>query len=171
MLVCTADTHGWTIWMHFMSPPTVPSKKLRGFMEGLGARLTVWEPDRAVIEMDVRDDHLNAIDVVHGGVIASLLDTAGAHAGTYCTVPGNVRLAMTVSMTVTLVGNVPSGRIVADARKRGGGRTIFVSSVDVSDGGGTLLATGEVVCRYGRGSDRPEGIAAPERSGGMDAGK
>lgn len=140
-------------------PPSVG--KLKGFMGSLGARLILWEPDRAAIEIDVGAGHLNAIDVVHGGVIAALLDTAGAHAGTYCTVPGNVRLAMTVSLTVNLIGNVSAGRIVADARKRGGGRTIFVSSVDVHDGDGTLLATGEVVCRYSRGSHLPEGIARP----------
>lgn len=145
-----------------MDAPVPPTKKLRGFMEGLGARLTAWEPDRATIELDVAEKHLNAIDVVHGGVIAALLDTAGAHAGTFCTVPGNVRLAMTVSMTVSLLGNIPEGRLIAEARKRGGGRTIFVSSVDVRDGTGRLLATGEVTCRYARGSDRPEGVPAPD---------
>ena len=85
-------------------------------MEGLGARLTAWEPDRATIELDVAAPHLNAVDVVHGGVIAALLDTAGAHAGTFCTVPGNIRLALTVSMTVSLLGNIPAGRLVAEAR-------------------------------------------------------
>lgn len=145
-----------------MDAPAPPTKKLRGFMEGLGARLTAWGPDHATLELDVAEKHLNAIDVVHGGVIAALLDTAGAHAGTFCTVPGNVRLAMTVSMTVSLLGNVPAGRLIANARKRGGGRTIFVSSVDVRDGAGRLLATGEVTCRYARGSDRPEGVAAAD---------
>ena len=139
--------------------PSLPAKKFRGFMENMGAKLTTWELDRAIIELDVQANHLNAIDVVHGGVIAALLDTAGAHAGTYCSVPGNVRLAMTVSMTVNLMGNISSGRLIASARKRGGGKTIFVSSCDVTDGGGTLLATGEVTCRYGRGSHLPEGIA------------
>lgn len=134
------------------------TKKFRGFMQQMGARLTVWELDRAVIEMEVRDIHLNAIDVVHGGVIAALLDTAGAHAGMYCTVPGNVRQAMTVAMTVNLLGNVSAGRLIADARKRGGGKTIYVSSCDVTSGDGDLIATGEVTCRYGPGSYRPEGI-------------
>ena len=136
----------------------IATRKFRGFMERMGARLTVWEPDRAVIEMDVRDIHLNGIDVVHGGVIAALLDTAGAHAGMYCTVPGNIRQAMTVSMSINLLGNLSDGRLIAEARKRGGGRTIYVSSCDVTSGDGVLLATGEVTCRYGPGSHRPEGI-------------
>jgi uncharacterized protein (TIGR00369 family) len=136
-------------------------KRFRGFMAEMGATLTVWELDRAVIEMDVGDVHLNAIDVVHGGVIAALIDTAGAHSGIFCTVPGNIRQAMTVSLNVNLMGNVASGRLMADARKRGGGKTIFVASCDVTDEAGNLLATGEVTCRYGRGSHLPEGITPP----------
>lgn len=134
------------------------TKEFSGFMAGMGARLTTWELDHAVIEMEVDDRHLNAIDVVHGGVIAALLDTAGAHAGIFCTVPGNIRQAMTVSLTVNLMGNLSTGRLIADARKRGGGKTIFVATCDVTDGKGMLLATGEVTCRYGRGSHLPEGI-------------
>ena len=141
-------------------PPAPAPRKLKGFMADMGAVLTVWEPDRAVIEMTVGDRHLNAIDVVHGGVIAALLDTAAAHAGIHCAVPGNVRQAMTVSMTVNLLGNLSAGTLVADARKLGGGKTIFVSSCDVTDGEGRLIAPGQVTCRYGPGSHHPDGIVA-----------
>ena len=135
--------------------------KLNGFLDKIGGRLTVWEPDRTVIELDVADLHLNGIGVVHGGVMATLIDTVGARAGVFCTVPGNVRQAMTVSLNVNLVGNVGEGVLIAEARVRKAGKTIFVSSCDVHDGDGNLLATGEVVGRYGRGSHLPEGIPAP----------
>lgn len=135
--------------------------KLNGFLDKIGGRLTVWEPDRTVIELDVADLHLNGIGVVHGGVMATLIDTVGARAGVFCTVDGNVRQAMTVSLNVNLVGNVGEGVLIAEARVRKAGKTIFVSSCDVHDGDGNLLATGEVVGRYGRGSHLPEGIPTP----------
>lgn len=134
---------------------------LNGFLDKIGGRLTIWEPDRTVIELDVDDLHLNGIGVVHGGVMATLIDTVGARAGVFCTVPGNVRQAMTVSLNVNLVGNVGEGVLIAEARVRKAGKTIFVSSCDVHDGDGNLLATGEVVGRYGRGSHLPEGIPVP----------
>ena len=134
--------------------------KLNGFLDRIGGRLTVWEPERAVIELDVVPLHLNGI-VVHGGVMATLIDTVGARAGVFCTVDGNIRQAMTVSLNVNLVGNVQEGMLIAEARVRKAGKTIFVSSCDVHDGNGNLLATGEVVGRYGRGSHLPEGIPAP----------
>jgi len=138
--------------------------QLNGFMHNLGGRLTTWEPDRAVIELDVAEYHLNGIGVVHGGVMAALIDTVGARAGLFCAVDGNIRRAMTVSMNVNLVGNVREGSMIAEGRVRKAGKTIYVSSCDVHDHDGNLLATGEVVCRYTRGSHLPEGIAAPGES-------
>ena len=137
-----------------------PKKSFRGFMDAIGARMTEWSPERATIEVDVSDIHLNGIDVVHGGVMASLIDTAAAHAAIYCPVAGHIRQAMTVSMHVNLVGNVKTGTLVASARVRKAGKTIFVSACDVHDQDGNLLATGEVVGRYGRGSHLPQGIPA-----------
>lgn len=137
-------------------------KKLNGFIARMGAELTHWDPDRVVIEMPVEDLHLNGIGVVHGGVIGALIDTAGARAGIFCTVEGNTRSAMTVSLNVNLVGNVSEGVLVTEARLRKAGKTIYVSSCDVHDGDGNLLATGEVVCRYARGSHLPEGMPASE---------
>jgi acyl-coenzyme A thioesterase PaaI-like protein len=71
---------------------------------------------------------------------------------------------MTVSLNVNLVGNIKEGVLVAEGRIRKAGKTIFVSSCDVHDRDGNLLATGEVVGRYGRGSHLPEGILAPDGS-------
>jgi uncharacterized protein (TIGR00369 family) len=133
-------------------------KQLNGFIAKMGAELTYWDAERVVIEMPVADLHLNGIGVVHGGVIGALIDTAGARAGIFCTVEGNRRSAMTVSLNVNLVGNVSEGVLITEARLRKAGKTIYVSSCDVHDGDGNLLATGEVVCRYARGSHLPEGV-------------
>lgn len=133
-------------------------KKFVGFLDHMGGRLTEWGPDRCVAELDITDMHRNGINVVHGGVYASLIDTVGAHAGIFCTVAGNTRKAMTISLNVNLVGSATEGTLITTARVRKAGKTIFVSSCDVHDGDGNLLATGEVVGRYGRGSHLPEGV-------------
>lgn len=140
------------------------NKKLNGFIATMGAELTHWDPDRVVIEMPVAPMHLNGIGVVHGGVIGALVDTAGARAGIFCTVEGNKRSAMTVSLNVNLVGNVSEGVLITEARLRKAGKTIYVSSCDVHDGDGNLLATGEVVCRYARGSHLPEGVPVSDQA-------
>jgi len=135
-----------------------PLKIFKGLMNTLDGRMTAWGPDHVTIEMEVSDKVRNGIDVFHGGVMAALIDTAGAHAGIFCAEPGRTRQAMTVSLNVNLVGNISNGLLIASARVRKAGKTIFVSSCDVTDGDGNLLATGEVVGRYGRGSHLPEGV-------------
>lgn len=142
-------------------PPPRPSlKKFGAFVELIGLRLVEWELDRCVIELDLEPRHLNGFGVVHGGVLATLLDTACAHCGIYCTVPGNRRLGATVSFTMNLIGNAKGGRLVCVARKRGGGKTLFMAQAEIVDLGGNLLATAEAVGRYQRGSHRPEGVTA-----------
>ena len=123
--------------------------------------MTAWGRDHATIEMDVTDKVRNGIDLVHGGVMAAFVDTAGAHAGVFCAEPGRVRKAMTVSLNVNLVGNIVDGVLIANAQVRKPGKTIFGSSCDVTDSDGNLLATGEVVGRYGPGSHLSKGIEAP----------
>ena len=53
------------------------------YLEFLGFRLTAWKEGFARLEMPVRADHRNTVGYLHGGVIASLLDVAGAVAGSY----------------------------------------------------------------------------------------
>ena len=60
-----------------------PSQYEGTYLEFLGFRLTEWKEGFARLEMPVRPDHRNTVGFLHGGVIASLLDIAGAVAGSY----------------------------------------------------------------------------------------
>lgn len=137
------------------NPPQV-MKQFKGFMGSLGAKLVSWGPNYATIELKVANLHLNAMDIVHGGVMAALIDTAGAHAGILCAETGKTKTAMTISVNVNLVGNISTGKLIASARLRKSGKTIFLAACDVCDEDGNLLATGEVVGRYGK--DQKENI-------------
>ena len=53
------------------------------YLEFLGFRLVQWREGFAQLEMPVREEHRNTVGYLHGGVIASLLDIAGAVAGSY----------------------------------------------------------------------------------------
>ena len=46
------------------------------FSRHIGAKVEEVEPGRSVITIDVKDIHLNGAGTLHGGVYASLIDTA-----------------------------------------------------------------------------------------------
>ena len=53
------------------------------YLEFLDFKLTAWRDGFARMEMPVRADHRNTVGYLHGGVIASLLDIAGAVSGSF----------------------------------------------------------------------------------------
>ena len=100
--------------------------------------------------------------VLHGGAMATLLDTCCTHAGIFCTVPENYRSGATVTLTVNFIGPVRLGqRITAIARKTGGGGTVFMSAGEARDESGKIVATAQAVGRYRDGSGKPEGMPRP----------
>ena len=164
-----SSTRKPTIWISGMplsDDAGRPLKFFMGLMDTPGGRMTAWGRDHATIEIDVTDKVRNGINLVHGGVMAALVDTAGVHAGIFCAELGRVRQAMTISLNVNLVGNIGDGVLIASAWVRKAGKTIFVSCCDVTDSDGNLLATGEVVGRYGPGSHHFEGIKASSTADG-----
>ncbi len=53
------------------------------YLEFLGFKLIGWKQGYSKLEMPVRPEHRNTVGYLHGGVIASLLDIAGAVAGSF----------------------------------------------------------------------------------------
>ncbi len=87
---------------------------------------------RAALRMRVRAKHKQVHQVVHGGVIAALADTAGGMA-TYMSVPRGSRVA-TLEMKINFLEPVDRGTIVADARVLRRGRNFTVVDCDVRVG-------------------------------------
>src|SRR5260221_4862344 len=119
------------------------SETMRGFNVLLGYRLAEWREDFARLELVLEPKHLNRSGVVHGGVLATMLDVTLGYAGVFTAEPGRVRRAVTLSMTTSFLGQAKTGVLSCLARRRGGGKTIFMATGEVLDEGGKLVALGE----------------------------
>lgn len=112
---------------------SVPYAKLLGLELGEIGR------GQATIQLTVRDDLKQNQGVVHGGAVASLIDTAAAFA-VITELEAGERVT-TTDLTVHYLRPVNSGRLSATARIVRGGRRLFVITVEVTNDQQALLAT------------------------------
>src|SRR5215831_15016472 len=105
----------------------------------LGLELGEMKSGEANIHLNVRDELKQNQGVMHGGAVASLIDTASAFAVVTRLEP-NERVT-TTDLTIHYLRPIVSGRLAATARIVRGGRRIFVISVDVTDDQQRLVAT------------------------------
>lgn len=119
------------------------------------------EPGRVCKRVVLREDHFNYNDVVHGGVISSLIDSAaGAAVRSLRTVEEiHARPHATSDLHVSYLAPATGKELVAEARVVKAGRTAIFSEVDVTTDTGRLVAKGLVTFVVGS----PRG--APEASG------
>jgi uncharacterized protein (TIGR00369 family) len=97
-----------------------------------GFELTAAAPGSAVLRMRVRRSHRQVHGVVHGGILASLSDTAAGMAA-YTVLPRGARLA-TVEMKINYLEPVERGDLLAEARVLRRGRNLAVAECEVHDG-------------------------------------
>lgn len=110
------------------------------FAKLIGMRLVDLEPDLAVISIEMRDDLRQPSGVLHGGVTATLIDTAMAFAV-------RTRLAIdeataTIDLTIHYLRPHLDGTFTCTARVVRAGKRIFTVSADVNNEDGKLIATG-----------------------------
>jgi uncharacterized protein (TIGR00369 family) len=112
------------------------------FVAHLGIRVDDMEPDHAVLSMPFSDSLPTMGDVVHGGAISSLIDTAAAAAAwSGAEVPQRPR-ASTVGLTVNFLRPARGQGARADARViRRGGSGLCVCEVKVTAQDGIEVAT------------------------------
>jgi uncharacterized protein (TIGR00369 family) len=119
-----------------------------GFRKLIGLKIREMQSGHAVMDLTVSPEHLNSHGSIHGGIIATMIDHAGGIAGSFCERTGKRRKAVTLSLTTSFLAPASDGIITATSRKRPGGRRIFVSTTEITDETGRLIAVGEATYRY-----------------------
>lgn len=109
------------------------------FSKILGMRLIDLRPDVAVISIEMRDDLRQPSGVLHGGVTASLIDTAMAFA--VRTRLGMTEATATIDLTVHYLRPHITGTFTCTATVVRAGKRIFTVSADVVNEHGKHIAT------------------------------
>ncbi|MDQ3745368.1 MAG: PaaI family thioesterase [Acidobacteriota bacterium] len=111
----------------------IPYARLLG-LEFVGA-----SRGEATFALEVREELTRMGGIAHGGVLASLLDTAAAFAVHTLLAPEE--RTVTVDLTVHFLRPVGEGRVEARARVLRAGRRIVIISAEATDQTGLLVAT------------------------------
>jgi uncharacterized protein (TIGR00369 family) len=106
--------------------------------QGFGMVLDRVEEGRVDVGLELGPDHLNLQGTAHGGVLATLADTAMGIA--YRTVLEPRMIHLTSSLQIAFLTAGRPGRIVASGVVVKRGRRFGYAEADVRDAKGTLLA-------------------------------
>ena len=120
--------------------PTAPIQELLGFS------LDEAEEGRVVFSLEPGEQHYNPIGSVHGGVAATLLDSAMG-AAVHSTLPqGSAYATLEVKFNLVRAITVETGRVVAEGRVIHRGKTVATVEASLRSADGKLLAHGTSTC-------------------------
>jgi uncharacterized protein (TIGR00369 family) len=115
----------------------------------LGIRLTSIGTDEAVLELPFKPELATLGDVVHGGAISTLIDTAAmAAAWASDEVPENPA-GSTVALSVNFAAAAAGVDLRAAARVAKRGRRLSFCEIQATDPNGGLVAHGIATYRFG----------------------
>jgi uncharacterized protein (TIGR00369 family) len=114
--------------------PTTP------FMGLLGIVFDRYEPDDVVLRLPFRPELTNDGVVYHGGVVASVLDSAGAAAAWSNHDFTKGTRASTIAMSIQYVGACRRSDLVCHATTVKRGRELIFTEITGTDADGTVVA-------------------------------
>jgi uncharacterized protein (TIGR00369 family) len=120
----------------------------------LGTEFISDNPDGARARIKMRDGHRQPMAIMHGGVMASLVESLCSMATAKAVVPEN-RIAMGQNISVNLLRPVSSGGIEVEAVAVHRGRMTWVWRADVKDFEGRICAIAQITMAI---RDAPDGL-------------
>jgi len=126
----------------------VVDQESQNFRELLGYVFLEWSADYAVVGLQVEARHMNRTGFLHGGVICTLLDVCCARAGCFPEDKDRQPLAVTLSYSVSFIGQTGAGPVRAVGRKQPGGRKIFAAAGQLFAEDGSVVAIGQGTYQY-----------------------
>jgi len=115
----------------------------------IGMRAVAFDEGSAVLELDAGGRHANPMGTLHGGVLCDLADLAMGVACYSTLEPGET--FTTLELKINFLKPIWSGRLVARAQVRKGGRTTALLDCEVRDDRGSLVAFATSTCLILRG--------------------
>lgn len=122
---------------------TSPPADLGGFNQLIGVRLTAWTYGRARLAVEVDERHMNSLGIAHGGVGASLLDTAMGMGVSYRGPDEPRGWCVTLTLNTQFLHPMKPGLITAESQRVGGGRQTVFMEAEVRDDENRVLMTGQ----------------------------
>src|SRR3954467_7912346 len=120
-----------------------------GYADLLGYQMTGRKVDYAEVTLKVGPQHLNRASIPHGGVLATLLDSAAGFAAAYAEDPEKPLAVVTLSINVMFIGQAGLGDILTARGKRiGGGKSIAFAEAEITNQDGKSIARAEGVFKY-----------------------
>jgi uncharacterized protein (TIGR00369 family) len=121
----------------------VPETMLKTpYLASLGLTFDSYEPDRVALRLRFRPELTNDGSYYHGGVIAAVMDTAGAAAAWSKHDFSKGTRASTVSMSIQYVGAAKQSDLVCDARTVRRARELIFTDITAMDDSGAIVAHG-----------------------------
>ncbi|MDE4132824.1 PaaI family thioesterase [Phaeobacter sp. QD34_3] len=93
------------------------------------------------VTLELEPRHLNRHGILHGGMVATVLDVVCGNTASQYFDPENHADLVTVSLNLSYVAAARQGVITARARPTGGGKSIAYIFGELFDDEGRLLAT------------------------------
>lgn len=124
-----------------------PTDDDSGAQRLIGFALDISDGARARCILDLDERHLNRMGILHGGIAATLLDSALGVTASLTSDPSGRHPVSTVSLNVNYLAPGRPGRVTATGRLTGGGRSTLFVEGDLRHEDGTLIATATGVFR------------------------
>jgi len=112
--------------------------KLSKFSALMGFEVAKLSNGRAILTLTTEDRHRQIHNVMHGGVIAALADTAAAIAA-YTVVPRGAEV-VTIELKINYLLPVSGGKLTAEGKVLRAGRNFTVVECDITRDDGALAA-------------------------------
>lgn len=100
-----------------------------------GIELVACRPGYAVAVVQIKDRHLNSVDMVHGGLLFTLADFAFAAA-----VNAHGRVTLSITNNINYFKKCSKGLLTAEARELSRSNKLINCDVSIKDEEGKLLA-------------------------------
>lgn len=112
------------------------------FWDYLGAEVTDISTDHVNCSLDIQAHHLNMVGILHGGVHASLIDSA---MGLLATLQKPGKETVTIQLSINYFAAVKIGKIEVKTAVVQASRSLVTTEGTVYDEQGKMLAKGQAV--------------------------